>query len=131
MGTWSGPSWCAIQTMKSVLLSICSLLNEYPLRNEPGYEDFPESNQKIIDYNKCVEYHNFSYAILHMLKNPDEFRCFHKIMIDEFIKNYDKHMNKLVELESKNQGDSILCPLYNKTSIKKMDYTNIINEFKK
>jgi ubiquitin-conjugating enzyme E2 Z len=38
LGTWHGPSWSPVNTLSSVLLSIQSLMNEKPLRNEPGFE---------------------------------------------------------------------------------------------
>ena len=39
LGTWSGPKWSSVQTLKSVLLSIQSLMNENPIINEPGWEN--------------------------------------------------------------------------------------------
>ena len=39
IGTWSGPKWSSVQTLKSLLLSIQSLLDEYPIINEPSYEN--------------------------------------------------------------------------------------------
>jgi len=41
LGTWHGPKWSAILSLRNVLLSIQSLLNEEPLRCEPGLEDAP------------------------------------------------------------------------------------------
>lgn len=38
LGTWSGPGWSPAQSLSGVLLSIQSLMNEMPLRNEPGFE---------------------------------------------------------------------------------------------
>ncbi|CAK0879419.1 unnamed protein product, partial [Prorocentrum cordatum] len=38
LGTWHGPRWVATQGLRSLLLSVQSLLNEEPLRCEPGME---------------------------------------------------------------------------------------------
>jgi ubiquitin-conjugating enzyme E2 Z len=38
LGTWQGPSWTAGLTLSTVLLSIQSLMCEYPMKNEPGFE---------------------------------------------------------------------------------------------
>ena len=48
INTWSGPKWTTIMHIGSVLLSLISILDENPLRNEPGYENitgkYNESN---------------------------------------------------------------------------------------
>ena len=55
LGTWSGPKWTSIMDISTILLSIQSLLDENPLRNEPGYENIKgvlnDTYNNIIDYN--------------------------------------------------------------------------------
>merc|ERR1712224_182696 len=70
LGTWSGPSWTSVMNLRSVLLSLQSLLQEYPIRNEPGYETTTESNRGSINYNKIVHWYNWYYAVLEMSKKP-------------------------------------------------------------
>jgi ubiquitin-protein ligase len=36
LNTWSGDKWSACQTINSILLTLCSLLNNMPFLNEPG-----------------------------------------------------------------------------------------------
>lgn len=38
LGTWHGPSWSAVHSLSSLLLSVQSLLNDKPYHNEPGFE---------------------------------------------------------------------------------------------
>jgi ubiquitin-conjugating enzyme E2 Z len=38
LNTWSGPKWTSAMTISSVLITLQSLLDQNPLRNEPGYE---------------------------------------------------------------------------------------------
>ena len=40
--TWPGPAWSVVQSLRSILLSIQTLLNEKPYHNEPGYEQVEE-----------------------------------------------------------------------------------------
>ena len=54
INTWSGPKWTSVMTIASVLLSLQSLLDENPLRNEPGYEKV-EGHQNEV-YNMLVEH---------------------------------------------------------------------------
>ncbi|CAE8584009.1 unnamed protein product, partial [Polarella glacialis] len=42
LGTWHGPQWTASSNIRTVLLSIQSLLSEDPLRCEPGLENAPD-----------------------------------------------------------------------------------------
>lgn len=96
LGTWTGPSWEKIMDIKSVLLSIQSLMNEVPIRNEPGYEDIKQESKKSIDYNHYITYYNYKIAVNDILnkfnlkkKNYDQYLDFFKEnIIYEFKKNY-------------------------------------------
>jgi ubiquitin-protein ligase len=88
LGTWSGPSWSIVQRLSSVILSIQSLLGEYPLKNEPGYENCKKDEPKMIGYNQYVQFHTINYSIIKMIKNklyPPEFEY---VVIKHFYDNY-------------------------------------------
>lgn len=92
LNTWSGDKWSACQTINSILLTLCSLLNETPLLNEPGVKI---CNKDYDPYNKSIEYTNINYAICELLdksKNriPLKFLSFYPFMKELFIKNYEK-----------------------------------------
>ena len=53
LNTWEGDKWSACQTINSILLTLCSLLNKEPLLNEPGIKS---NNQYLGIYNKIIEY---------------------------------------------------------------------------
>ena len=99
LNTWSGPQWTSCQSLKSVLLSLQSLLNENPLQNEPGFENVIDERHK--SYNKIIEHENINIAIIRMIKNtPKGFENFKPVLEKVFIKNYDKilkHTKKLSE----------------------------------
>ena len=66
LNTWSGEKWSSCQTINSVLLTLCTLLNNEPLLNEPGQN----SNSKdFISYHKSIQYTNIDYAICDMIIN--------------------------------------------------------------
>jgi ubiquitin-conjugating enzyme E2 Z len=90
LNTWAGEKWSSCQTINSVLLTLCSLLNESPLENEPGQtvtcRDFDP-------YQKSIEYKNIDFAICDMFlkrKIPPVFQAFYPFMREQFIHNYDK-----------------------------------------
>ena len=47
LGTWSGPSWTNIMTLKTILLSIRSLMSDFPITNELGLKIHLETLRKI------------------------------------------------------------------------------------
>ena len=53
LNTWSGDKWSACQTIGSVLLTLCSLLNDSPLKNEPGQG---KNSIDFIPYQKSIEF---------------------------------------------------------------------------
>lgn len=94
LNTWIGDKWSACQTINSILLTLCSLLNDAPLENEPGIN---RSNRDFIPYQKSIEFSNINFAICGMinLSNrfiPSPFENFYSFMRDAFFKNYDKLM---------------------------------------
>jgi ubiquitin-protein ligase len=62
LGTWSGPSWTSVMTLKTVLLSIMGILDEEPLLHEPGYSTL-KGSQKSKDYSNYVEHSCLRYIV--------------------------------------------------------------------
>jgi ubiquitin-protein ligase len=56
LGTFSGPSWSATQSLTSVLLSILALLDKNPLSHEPAFERGTLLNANHRDYADYVEH---------------------------------------------------------------------------
>ena len=131
LGTWQGPSWSIVQTMSSVILSIQSLLGEQPLRNEPGYENCKETEDKMIHYNKYVQFHTLNYAIADMIQKklyPPEFEY---VLKETFIKNYESII-KIIE-NNKTLQNTIVQTSYLQLTVK-LDYELVekkIKELKK
>jgi ubiquitin-protein ligase len=92
LNTWSGDKWSACQTINSILLTLCSLLNEMPFLNEPGAQ---AGSRDCIAYNKAIEYSNINFSICDLI-NPnknclhEQFKIFYPYLKEHFYKNYDK-----------------------------------------
>ena len=87
LGTWSGPQWTSCITLKTILFSIQSLLNDNPLQNEPGYETCIDEKSKL--YRTVVEYYNVKVALIQMMNfTPNGFEGFRPKMMEYFMKNY-------------------------------------------
>jgi ubiquitin-protein ligase len=90
LNTWSGDKWSSCQTINSVLLTLCSLLNDAPLENEPGQG---KSSRDFIPYQKSIEFKNIDFSICDMIlkqKIPEPFQMFYPFITEHFINNYDK-----------------------------------------
>ncbi len=90
LNTWSGDKWSSCQTINSVLLTLCSLLNDAPLENEPGQT---KGSRDFVPYQKSIEFKNIDFAICDMIlkqKIPEPFQMFYPFITEQFINNYDK-----------------------------------------
>lgn len=99
LNTWSGDKWSSCQTLNSILLTLCSLLNDSPLENEPGQS---KTTNDYIPYQKSIEFSNINFSICEMINRnksriPAPFEIFYPLMKENFLKNYDEIL-KFVEL---------------------------------
>jgi len=92
LNTWSGDKWSSCQTINSILLTLCSLLNEHPFLNEPGQS---LESRDCLSYHKIIAYSNIDFAICELIDKsrnqiPSQFEMFYPQMLELFNKNYDK-----------------------------------------
>ena len=102
LNTWSGDKWSSCQTINSILLTLCSLLNNAPLENEPGQT---KESKDFIPYQKSIEFSNINFAICDIInennnKIPNDFKVFYPFMKENFFKIYDNIINLI---DSKNE----------------------------
>jgi len=93
LGTWAGPNWKPIMNIRLVLTSIVSLMGEYPIQNEPGFENVKPDHISSIEYNLYLIYHTYSIAIIDVLE--DKYKKWSNYFKDEIKLEYDKNYNKL------------------------------------
>ena len=126
IGTWSGPKWSSIQTLKSLLLSIQSLMNENPINNEPGYDNVKINEDKAIEYNEYVRFNTYEFAIYEMLINKEKFPYFIEVVENYFVKNYNRIKEKLQKL-TEYDGKVMKTFIWNHSVT--IDYANLITKF--
>ena len=117
LNTWPGEKWSSCQSLRSILLSLSTLFNEYPLINEPGIS---MKNNNIEPYNNIIHYRNIEIAILkclHLENIEDNYKVFYQIIKDYFIKTYSTlKLNKPVECYHTNIYNLYCESDYNKLS---------------
>lgn len=63
LGTFSGPSWQSTMSLSMVLLSLKALLDNNPLRHEPGYENIPLTHNYALHYKEYVHHQIVKYTV--------------------------------------------------------------------
>ena len=124
LNTWNGPGWVPTNTMSNVLIAIQALvLNEEPLRNEPGFEH--SSSKEIYKYNQIIEYSNIKISVMEMiLKPPIEFNVFLPKMYDLFLKNIDFYKNFCNNKKNELKSNIIESTAYSMKTL--IDYESLI-----
>jgi ubiquitin-conjugating enzyme E2 Z len=100
LNTWKGDQWTSCQSISTVLLTLCTLLCNDPLLNEPGVN---ASHNDIKPYNEIITFANLDIAVCDIInKKPGVqlafFEHFYPFVKENFIKNFD---NLLVFAENK------------------------------
>ena len=115
LNTWRGEQWTSCQSISTVLLNLCTLLNNEPLLNEPGVTKTHNDFEK---YNQIIEYKNIDLAILKMVdKNSsyylDKFTAFYPIVKENFSKNREEIL-KFIErkMEEKPNVEKMNTAMY-------------------
>ena len=114
LGTWSGPAWTTVMDISTVLLSIQSILDKYPLLNEPGYNINDKSHYKIInDYNLVTFSESILSLIIRNYENTQEDFIIFKSYMNEYLKNNVKDIYNNIINHKCDKKLSIIHRLYN------------------
>ena len=137
LGTWQGPSWTPVMNIRLVLDSIRSLLGEYPIQNEPGYENTKPDDIRSMEYNQYLIYHTYSLAIIDVLNNKFSTysELFKNEIESEFKKNKQKLLEELLSYESiygnSTIGNSTTENIIYFLKKCKLDFKELVEEFNK
>jgi ubiquitin-conjugating enzyme E2 Z len=120
LNTWRGEGWTSCLTLRSVLLSILTVLNQNPLINEPNISI---THPSVIPYNNVIAYRNIHvciYDIINKIINypvtsPNIFLLFKSVIKKVFLENYDKIIEKINRVKNiKTIKDSVqIVNMYN------------------
>ena len=137
LNTWTGEQWTSCQNISSILLALCTLLNDNPLLNEP---DVKSDDKEIPKYNTLLEYANFDIAICDVINSDSHLYnsettfipLFKDIFIEHFINNYQNHLTKIEKMiencETKSKIKSISIPSYEYKG--KLNYKMLLSKMK-
>jgi ubiquitin-conjugating enzyme E2 Z len=127
LNTWRGEQWTACQTISSILLVLCTTLNNSPLLNEPGVR---RDHRDYLSYHQIITYKNFRVAIFEMLNGvmvKRQFPAFSEIIENNFIERYDDIMKNLNA--NRIENETLQTSLYNMNV--SIDYSKAEDELKR
>jgi ubiquitin-protein ligase len=129
LNTWSGDKWSSCQTLNSVLITLCTLLNDKPMLNEPGQTT---KSKDYLPYHNCIKYKNIYYAICELMdqrknKIPEQFIQFYPFMVQTFVNNYNKIL-EIVNANIENKNEEVV-QLYQMRVI--TDYSMLLAKLEK
>lgn len=117
LGTWAGPRWTAIMNLSSLLISIQGLLDDNPIRNEPGYEKESNTGTRASSYIQLLKYQNIKTSVIKMINDtPPLFTEFKPDMLEEFKLNY-KYFDKYIKTKMNKNGNVINSGIYGLSTV--------------
>jgi len=133
LNTWKGDQWTGCQSIRTILLTILSIMDNGPLLHEPG---FSKTSRDFEPYNKIIKYKNLEYSVCYILQNKStdsNIKFLTELFKEDIHKQYNKNKELIRELIEKyvtSEPDS-----HEKTGIYNLNvhikWNNILNEFKK
>ena len=131
LNTWSGEQWTSCLTIKSVLLTISTLLCNNPLLNEPGIKI---THPQVNIYTEIIKFKNIQLAIFDIMNQKIKipfYNSFKQIVENKFIENKENilnNINKGIKLYPLNSVDSNLyCSIYEMRCY--IDYLKLKNDY--
>jgi ubiquitin-protein ligase len=108
INTFGTEDWTPSRRISEIFIQIQERFDTVPIRHEPGYERTTNNDIKNINYNKIIEYGNYKYAMLEILKNPgDDFKPLIPKMQELYVSNFEKVYQKMIKFKDVNQGSSV------------------------
>jgi len=104
LNTWKGDQWTGCQTIRSILLTILSIMDDKPLLHEPG---FTESHSDCPKYSQIIKCRNFEFSINDILLNKVKDLSFYTDLFkDNIISQYNKNKSILQSIIESNKSIS-------------------------
>ena len=100
LNTWRGDQWTGCQSIRTILLTIISIMDKFPLLHEPG---FTMKHQDVEKYNKIILYRNIDYSVNNIIQNlSNEDYIFNNLFKDNIVCEFKKKQPELLSILEKN-----------------------------
>lgn len=132
LNTWAGEQWSGCQSIRSILLTILSIMDNKPLLHEPG---FTLTHKDFNPYNRIVIYKNLEEYVCNILQNKSLYLnkyidIFKEEINNQLNKNKELLFNIIQRLQIKHPKSYVeKTIIYNMNIL--IDWNNVYNEFNK
>jgi ubiquitin-conjugating enzyme E2 Z len=128
LNTWSGNQWSGCQTIRTILLTILSVMDNKPLLHEPG---FTEKHKDFTPYNEIISYKNFEFSICKILLDEAKYLDKYKKLFQEdinlfYIKNKEELL-KYINTKKNYIKSNFRTTIYNLNI--DVDWNLVLNDF--
>jgi ubiquitin-protein ligase len=115
LNTWKGDQWTGCQSIRTILLTIVSIMDNMPLLHEPG---FTEKHFDVAKYNKIILFKNFDFSVNRILSKDSGWSIspFHEIFETEMASEFKKNRADILTiLEGKKDepSENVRTGIYN------------------
>ena len=113
IGTWNGPAWAPCMKIKTVILTIQSILFKNSIVNEPAYSKYTEEQGK--SYDIITQYNTFRFGVIKMMNTPPSgFQVFLPVMKAHLISNRDFYFNHIQSKKEETKNTNFTVELIDK-----------------
>ena len=106
LNTWKGDQWTGCQSIRTILLTIVSIMDNMPLLHEPG---FTEKHSDVAKYNKIILFKNFDFSVNRILSKDSGWSIspFHEIFETEMNAEFKKNRADILTILEGKKDDPI------------------------
>lgn len=113
LNTWKGDPWTGCQSIRSILLTIISIMDQVPLLHEPGFTKKHSDTNK---YSEIIEFKNMDFSVNKLLTDNMKYciQPFNEIFKEDIVNQFKKNKEDILNILEKKKS----CEPYNiKTGI--------------
>ena len=132
LNTWRGEQWTSCQSISTVLLTLCTLLCNDPLLNEPGVS---KTHADMKNYTDIIEYSNINVAVCDIINKKsgvynEFFGNFDSFIKENFLKNYDNILSFCGKKKLEFTNKPVITTVFYYNMRIKIDYEKVIEKLK-
>jgi len=115
LNTWKGDQWTGCQSIRTILLTIVSIMDTMPLLHEPG---FTEKHFDVAKYNKIILFKNFDFAVNSMFLKDSRwcispFNELFKVEMEDELKKNRADILSILEGKKDEPSENVRTGIYN------------------
>jgi ubiquitin-protein ligase len=105
LNTWKGEQWTGCQSIRTILLTIISVLDDKPLLHEPGFTD---KHRDVDSYNQIILFRNIEFSINKIMNRDPSTRgleIFMDIFKDEIMTQFNRKYDSILKILNEHKDD--------------------------